>query len=207
MVRKIKSFMFRFETFKNWCKNTEGVTAIEFAMIAPIFFGIILMIIETGIVFAAQQLLESSVTAASRTVLTGSAQQQALSDGNNGGKSFRDRVCAGMSGLISASDCQSNIQIDMKSFSADTTSASSISLAAPVNADGKPDKTQMKCSGFGGANDYQLVRVYYQYPVYLSMFSMSYGASDSGHSLITGSAAMKLEPFTGTGTASSNTCT
>ncbi len=205
MAKKIKNFASNAALFKSWCKNKDGVTAIEFAMVAPIFFGLLLMIIETGIVFAAQQVLDSSVNAASRTVLTGAAQQQAATDSNNGGASFRDRVCAGMSGLIGMSECQSNIMIDMKAFGASpTATALSSSLATPATA-GIPDKTLMNCASLGGGNDYMLIRAYYQYPVYVSYLSMISG-STPGHSLIVGSAAMKLEPFTGSAIPPSNVC-
>ncbi len=205
MIKKFKKCVLPSRFVKDLYKNNEGVTAIEFAMVAPIFFTLILMIIETGIVFAAQQLLDSSVNSASRTVLTGTAQQQAATDANNGGKSFRDRVCSGMSGLIGMSDCQSGIMIDMKSFGATPTStALSASLAAPATA-GIPDKTLMNCASLGGGNDYMLIRAYYQYPVYVSYLSMIAG-STSGHSLIVGSAAMKLEPFTGSAIPPSNVC-
>ena len=205
MVKKIRNLASGSQLFKSLCKNIEGVTAIEFAMVAPIFFGLLLMIIETGIVFAAQQVLDSSVNTASRTVLTGAAQQQAATDSNNGGASFRNRVCAGMSGLIGMSECQSGIMIDMKAFGATPSSATlSASLATPATA-GIPDKTLMNCASLGGGNDYMLIRAYYQYPVYVSYLSAISG-STSGHSLIVGSAAMKLEPFTGSAIPPSNAC-
>lgn len=174
-------------TLRKWRTNNEGVTAIEFAMVAPIFFALLLMTIESGIVFTAQQLIDASLNTATRPVLTG-ATQPILSATNTGGAGFRDAVCAGMSSLVSTSDCKAGMKIDMKVFTASTVLSSSI-LGLPSDP---PDQASMKCSNFGGAGSYMLIRAYYQYPVYVSF--LNFTGSSAGHSLLVGSSTMKLEP-------------
>jgi Flp pilus assembly protein TadG len=217
MLEKNKHPFLLKKTMRRWLSNKEGVTVIEFAMIAPIFFGLLFMIIESGIVFTAGQLLETSVTTASRSVLVGTTQN-GLTAGNNeqAGVNFKQAICEGMSGLINIDDCKSGIKVDMNKFSA-TATASDIQakLALPVKADGTLDASKMTCANFGGADDYMLIRAYYQYPIYAdfgsiygnSGFSLSaIGGSTKGHSLITGTVAMKLEPFSGTGSPAPAPC-
>lgn len=48
-------------------ENNEGVTAVEFAMVAPVLFLLIFGIIEFGLIFATQSALEGATSAAART--------------------------------------------------------------------------------------------------------------------------------------------
>ena len=54
--------------------NRGGSAAVEFALIAPIFFGLLFAIIETALVFFSSQVLESITQNSARVVLTGQAQ-------------------------------------------------------------------------------------------------------------------------------------
>jgi Flp pilus assembly pilin Flp len=209
MLEKINRRFISKKLFKKWLTNNEGVTVIEFAMIAPIFFGLLFMIIESGIVFTAQQLLETSVTSASRTVLTGETQST-LTAGNNveAGVNFKTKICEGMSGLINLEECKAGIMVDMQNFGP-SVSALSVKnkLTTPLKGDGTPDPSKMTCADFGGTDGYMLIRTYYQYPVYADFGSIfgnesslgKVGGSSLGHTLITGTVAMKLEPFSSTG--------
>jgi Flp pilus assembly protein TadG len=206
----LKSKLLHNKVFHSWHSNNEGVTAIEFAMVAPIFFPLLLMIIETGIVFTGQQLLDTSVMSASRQVLTGATQSNIATKGNSAvGKDFRKQVCDGMSGLIDAATCDATVMIDMKVFGSSTTAASAATIATSLELplEGNiPSKDKMKCAYFGGSNAYMLIRAYYQYPVYVSYLSKVPHSSE-GHSLLVGSVATKLEPFGGTGSAApENNC-
>ncbi len=181
-------------------RNEEGVTAIEFAMVAPIFFGILLMTIETGIVFAASQMFDAAVTNASRQILTGGLQTSGSSDASLK-QQFRDLVCTNMSALLSASDCNAGLLVDMKRF---TTGIPAGSLALPLNGT-QLDVTKMTCANFGNPTEFMLVRGYYQYPVYVAYLGGNPGATNTGSRLLVGSVAMKLEPFSGNGSATDGT--
>jgi Flp pilus assembly pilin Flp len=52
--------------FSRFSKNTNGATAIEFAMVAPALFLLIMGIIEFGILFATQSALEGAASTAAR---------------------------------------------------------------------------------------------------------------------------------------------
>jgi Flp pilus assembly protein TadG len=40
-------------------RNRRGVAAVEFALVAPLFFGLLFAIIEIGLMFFASQVLET----------------------------------------------------------------------------------------------------------------------------------------------------
>ncbi|MBY0613464.1 MAG: pilus assembly protein [Beijerinckiaceae bacterium] len=180
--------------------DRAGVTAIEFAAVAPIFLGLMLTIIETGIVFGANQMLENAVYTSSRQILTGQLQTYQA-----GGASAKDTycklvssICSGMSPIMSASSCYSGIQIDTKAHTAGTP-FSSTELSIPVKADGSLDTSKLTRSNLGSGKQYMLIRAYYQYPVYVAFLGGGTGATDKGKRLLVGSAALALEPFPGTG--------
>ena len=182
-------------------QDVAGVTAIEFAFVAPPFFALLLSVIETGIVFTANQMLENAVYNGSRQILTGQLQTS-----RNSGASAADTyckfvtsVCSGMSALLSPSTCLSEIQIDFKSFSIDR-KITPADLAIPVTGTGALDTTRLDRGTLGAPGALMLVRAYYQYPVYVAHFGGGVGASDGGKRLLVATTTMAIEPFSGTGT-------
>src|ERR1700748_2652002 len=59
--------------------NRQGSAAVEFALVAPMFFALLFAIIESGIMFFAGQVLETVTQTAARTILTGQTQTAGLS--------------------------------------------------------------------------------------------------------------------------------
>src|SRR5690606_12098453 len=55
-------------------RDERGAVAIEFAILAPLFFTVIFAIIETAMTFFAQQVLESALQDTSRFIRTGQSQ-------------------------------------------------------------------------------------------------------------------------------------
>jgi Flp pilus assembly protein TadG len=61
-------------------RNRRGSAAVEFALVAPLFFGLLFAIIEVALMFFASQVLETVTQDSARLVLTGQAQGAALTD-------------------------------------------------------------------------------------------------------------------------------
>src|ERR1700760_5133193 len=55
-------------------RSRRASAALEFAMVAPIFFALLFAIIETALVFFSGQVLETITQNSARVVLTGQAQ-------------------------------------------------------------------------------------------------------------------------------------
>ena len=55
-------------------RDRQGSAAVEFALVAPMFFGLLFAIIETAMVFFAGQVLETVTQDSARTIMTGQAQ-------------------------------------------------------------------------------------------------------------------------------------
>ncbi|HYD17141.1 MAG TPA: TadE/TadG family type IV pilus assembly protein [Patescibacteria group bacterium] len=61
--------------FRRWLKNEEGVTAVEFSLVAMPMFTLIFGIIELSMFFASGTVLEGASAEAARRIRTGQVQQ------------------------------------------------------------------------------------------------------------------------------------
>src|SRR6201991_2551905 len=69
----VKNLLSRFR------RSRAGSAAVEFALVAPVFFALLFAIIETAIMFFASQVLETITQTSARVVLTGQAQSGSVS--------------------------------------------------------------------------------------------------------------------------------
>src|SRR5690606_22330655 len=88
-------------------RGEEGVTAIEFAIVALPFCTLMFAIIETAIVFFASQALETATADAARLVMTGQAQKQNMSQA-----AFKQAICDNMRGMIG---CE-GLKVDVRTY-------------------------------------------------------------------------------------------
>ena len=70
-------------------RNRRGSAAVEFALVAPLFFGLLFAIIELSMVFFASQVLETAVQDSARLIQTGQAQS-----GSYTAAQFKTDVCS-----------------------------------------------------------------------------------------------------------------
>jgi Flp pilus assembly protein TadG len=162
-------------------RQQDGAAAVEFAMVAAPFLALIFAIMETAIVFFAGQALETAVADSSRLIMTRQAQTQGMTQAQ-----FKDAVCAKIYGLF---DCQNGVQVDVRKFS----TFANITMPSPVDASGN-----FQSMGYdpGGPGDIVVVRLFYKYPIYVSL--LGFGSSMSnvagGMRLLAATAAFRNEP-------------
>ena len=89
-------------------RNRRGSAAVEFALVAPIFFAVLFAIIELALVFFASQILETVTQDTARLIMTGQAQDAAFTQAQ-----FKDAVCAKLTMMF---DCQNGVSIDVQSY-------------------------------------------------------------------------------------------
>ena len=88
-------------------RNVDGVTAIEFAMIAPVFFFIMGSLMETGLMLFAEYVMQTSVQEAARLVRTGQAQTAGTTSA-----AFKNQIC-NVATVIS--NCNARVTVSMVS--------------------------------------------------------------------------------------------
>ena len=103
-----------FRSFRNllrrFRRNRRGSAAVEFALVAPIFFALLFAIIETAIVFFAGQVLETVTQDSARMIMTGQAQTAAYTQAQ-----FKTVCLRQISVLF---DCANGIYVDVQSYPA-----------------------------------------------------------------------------------------
>lgn len=168
-------------SWRAWLRrNEDGSVAIEFAIIAPVFFFLMFVIAETALVFIAEQVMDNAVFATARLIRTG--QVQGMSD-----EDFKNEVCSRISVFI---NCNSpDFYIDVQSFD----SFDDMVLTAPVDDD--DDFEEPGDFDFGSASEIVVMRVYYQWPTNPIFGSLSLKNLSNGKRLIGSFAAFCNEPY------------
>ena len=161
-------------------RQEDGSAAVEFGLVALPFLALVFAIIETALVFFASQVLETAAADSARLIMTGQAQTQGLSK-----ESFKQKVCSKVYGLF---DCSGGVHVDVQTF----TSFGSVTLTNPVDGQGKLDTSALKYSP-GGPGDIVVVRLVYQWPVFVSMLGLSNMADNNR--LMIATAAFRNEPY------------
>jgi len=160
-----------------------GATAVEFAIIAPIFIGLLISVLETGIFFFAQNVLQTAAVQSGRLFLTGQAQSSGLTQAQ-----FASDVCPMVQVLFTCG----NVMIDVNNSSA----FSNANVSTPTltfNAQGAVTNTWNFNPGTSG--EIMVVRLMYQWPVVTGPLSLIVPNLSNGTSLIMGVTAFKVEPY------------
>jgi len=163
-------------------RQAGGSAAVEFALVAPIFFGLLFAILETALVFFASQVLETVTGDSARLILTGQAQEKKLTK-----EQFKAALCERVVALF---DCSNGIFIDVRSFP----SFQAINLTPPIDAENRKfvDDTQYDP---GHAGDIVVVRVFYQWPLIVTGLGWNMSNLAGNQRLLSATAAFRNEPF------------
>jgi Flp pilus assembly protein TadG len=145
---------------------------------------LIFAIVETALVFFAGQTLEAAATDSARLIMTGQAQAAGYSKDE-----FKTQVCNYLEAGISMFNCETGVTVDVKSY----TSLAAINTAPPV-VDGTLDTTNMTYTP-GAAGDIVVVRLYYQWPVFVTLLGNDLSSLGSGKRLLVATSVFRNEPF------------
>ncbi|MGY8632435.1 pilus assembly protein [Bradyrhizobium sp. 14AA] len=177
---------------RRFCGNRRGSAAIEFALVAPVFFALLFAIIETALMFFASQVLETMTQSSARVVLTGQAQSGSVTACAVSGVSmpctqstFKSYVCSQIPALF---DC-SKLYVDVTSFS----SFSAVTLSSHIDGSGSFDTN----TGYspGSAGDIVVVRLFYQWPLFVTGLGFNISNLAGNKRLLVATAAFKNEPY------------
>jgi len=160
----------------------DGAAAVEFALVATPFLALLFAILQTSLIFFAEQSLETTAADASRLVQTGQAQNQGFDQA-----AFKTAVCARLSGLMNCS----GIMIDVRTYS----DFSSANTSLPIDQNGNLQNNFVYQPGAAG--DIVVVRLMYQWPlvVSLSALSKSFANLANGQDLLMATVAFRNEPY------------
>jgi len=175
---------------RRFVRRQDGSTAVEFALIAAPFLGLILGTMETALVFFADQTLETMVQKGARLVMTGQAQNNGWADA----ATFKSQFCpAGQSSGVFSCD---KVYVNVQSYG-NFAAVSSVPPAPTTN--GALDANKQVYNP-GTSCNIVIVQLYYQWPIVFTMAGFSNLVNFSNNTrLLTATAAFRNEPFAGTG--------
>ena len=163
--------------------DVSGATAIEFALLALPFLGLIYGVVQTALVFFVGQVLETTAEAAGRIILTGQAQTQGMTQSQ-----FASAVCSQVPGLLKCN----NLMIDVEtasSFSGANTSAPTLTFGPQGQV------TNVWQYQPGNPGDIVVLRVMYQWPLVRGPMSFNIANLSNGNRLLVATAVFKNEKY------------
>ena len=169
---------------RRFIRQQDGATTIEFGMVAAPFLAMVFAIIETAVVFFAGQALETAGADSARLIMTGQAQTQGFDQAK-----FKTAVCGKIYGLF---NCAGGLYVDVKNYS----SFAAVNTAKPVDSNGN---LQTGTFGYapGGPGSIVVVRLMYQWPVYVSLLGLNLADSAGNKRLLISTVAFRNEPYAG----------
>jgi Flp pilus assembly protein TadG len=167
-----------------FARREDGAAALEFAIVAAPFIALLLATMQTALAFFAGQVLESAVADSSREILTGTAQTNGMTQSG-----FAKAVCGKVQVLFNCS----NLMIDVQTAS----SFAAANTAMPtLTFNGSGAVTNSWQFQPGNPGDIVVMRVMYQWPVFLGPLGLSLSNESNGNLLLMATATFKNEPFT-----------
>jgi Flp pilus assembly protein TadG len=164
-------------------RSRGGSAAVEFALIAPLFFALLFAIIETAIMFLAGQVLETVMQNSARSILTGQTQAA----GYTSVAQFQTNVvCPQIPALFTCA----NIGIDVESWA-----AFSGSMAVTNLTDANCNFSNLQYSP-GGPTDIVLVKLVYKWPLFVTGLGLNIATPGCNNKrLLVAAAAFQNEPY------------
>jgi Flp pilus assembly protein TadG len=172
--------------FRRFRRSRGGSAAVEFALVAPVFFALLFAIIETAMMFFATQVLETVTQNSARLILTGQAQTA----GDSQGQFMSNVVCPTGSVANVLFNCLTGIYIDVESYSA----FSNVVMSSQIDANGNFITSNLGYNP-GGPGDIVVVRMFYKWPLYVTGLGYNIANLTGNQRLLYGTAAFQNEPY------------
>jgi Flp pilus assembly protein TadG len=172
----------------------KGSAAMEFAFVAPIFFLLLMAIMEVGIIFFAQGALQTAVSDTGRLVRTGQGNCFSTTAGvcvPITQAQFRTQICQNIAVLLK--DCTAtspNLVVDVQNYPSGFATANNTS---PLDSNGNLVLTPQFL--IGNACDVVLVRAFYKWPVFTPMLKFFLANVSGSYHLLATATVFRNEPF------------
>jgi Flp pilus assembly protein TadG len=164
-------------------RSRDGSSAVEFAMVALPFFFMLFAIMEIGLIFVTDSILENATIETGRLVRTGQAAGSSLT-----ASQFKTALCAKMS--IFSGDCPTRATVDVREITQFRNANPPDPLANGKNFDGS-SLTYIT----GQPGSLMLVRVWYAQPLITPFMAQSLSKLGNGSAMLTATTTFRNEPY------------
>jgi Flp pilus assembly protein TadG len=163
-------------------RGREGGVAIEFALVAAPFIALVLAILQVGLIYFAQEALETDVEASARQVLTGQALSQGLTQSQ-----FANVVCTNAPALFTCGGFMIDLRV-ASTFSGANVSAPMLTF----DSNGKVTNTWQY--DLGSPGQIMVMRVMYMWPVFMGPLGLNLANVSNNSHLLMSTAVFRNEP-------------
>ena len=172
---------------QEFLSNRRGSAAVEFALIAPLFFGLLFSILEAGIFFFVESAVTEANAKAARLVRTGQTQGAVTPD------QFYDEICEVVSVF---GPCDSRLTVDVARFdSFSDLAADATSIQCRDSADATIAGAQFSNADYGGKRDIVRVRICYLHKPLNPAIGLNLAQNGDGFREMVSVAIFRNEPF------------
>lgn len=161
-------------------RDRKGATAVEFAIVALPFIGLMAAIMETALVFFASTMLDHALAQSAREIRTGQLQ---VAGGS--AETFRNSICGRTAGIVNCNE----LRIDVR-----TLASFGSTPGMPLNDEGQLDTEGLGFSP-GTAGQIVMVRAFYEWPLIVPSFGLGLSNMNGNKRLLTSAIAFRNEPF------------
>jgi Flp pilus assembly protein TadG len=172
-------------------RSRRASAAVEFALVAPIFFALLFAIIETSIVFFASQVLETITQDSARVIETGQSQSGLVTGCAATGctqQQFQTYVCGQIPALFSCS----GMYVDVESCPS-ASGFSCVAFNSQIASNGNFINNMQYNPG--GPGYIVVVKLFYQWPLFVTGLGYNIANLNGNMRLLTATAVFKNEPF------------
>lgn len=164
--------------------DESGSPAIEFALVFPIFIGIVLATLQAASIFLVKAFFESSAEQAARIVLTNQTESLTAAQ-------FQTAVCNQLTALFNCSQ----VTVELEPLPAGTTNLSTLlpTFDSSGNIVGAPPVDVGASAGAAGTD--MLLVVMYPWPVYGGPLGLNFANLGNGKMLMTSTQVFRIEPL------------
>jgi Flp pilus assembly protein TadG len=166
---------------RRFVRHGDASTTIEFGLLAAPFVAALFAILQTALIFFANQTLETAAATSARLIFTGQAQLNGWTAAQ-----FKSQVCNQIHGIF---NCSNGVYIDVETYP----SFSTVNTSLPI-VNGSLNSSVLGYNP-GGPGDIVMLRLYYQYPAYVSLLGFNMSNLNGGYDLFAATAVFKNEPY------------
>ncbi len=163
-------------------RNRRGSAAVEFALVAPVFFALLFAIIETALVFFAGQVLETITQNSARI-----DHDRAGADRGLHADRFQNQGCL----PARSPHCSpaANVYVDVQSYPA----FSNVTINSQIDASNNFISNMQYNPG--GPGQIVVVRLFYQWPLFVTGLGYNIANLAGSKRLLSATAAFQNEPY------------
>jgi Flp pilus assembly protein TadG len=164
-----------------FCVARHGATAVEFALIAPIFLGVLIALFQTSVFLFAQMTLQTAAVQAGRYFMTGQAQNGAWT-----ATTIQNKICPQIQALFTCA----NVIVVAQNY---TSFAAANTSAPQLYNSGQPVTTFAFDPGTPG--EVMVVQLVYQWSVVSGPLGFVLSNLPNNAAEIMGVTAIRVEPY------------